>query len=207
MCDTNFSMDKFRKALPAGRQGFTLAEVLIVITIIMVLAMLGFMNIRGQMAHATDTKRKTDLYTISKSVEDYYNDNGSFPVGTAVNNCGEQMGTYLPNIPCDPVSKEHYGYFPSLNGGYRVCTVLTDKTDPAIAATGCTGDAGCGLGGPSSGGAYNYCLASGVTASAVGTGDEIIGPGRGGGGTPTPPGGGGTPTPRRRRKYTHAPAI
>ncbi|MCX6792123.1 MAG: hypothetical protein NT149_03750, partial [Candidatus Gottesmanbacteria bacterium] len=105
--------------------------------------------------------------------------------------CGNAMGTYLAAIPCDPVSKDHYGYFRSGGGGYRICAKLTDKTDPAIAAAGCPGAEGCGLGGPPSGGVYNYCLASGVTASAIGTDDYIPG----GGGPPAPVGGGGTPTP------------
>lgn len=172
------------------RNGFTLVEILIVITIIAILLILAFMSVQGQMAHATDAKRKTDLYTLSKFFEDYYNDNTAYPVQSAVDNCGGSMAPYITNIPCDPVFKEHYGYFPSVSGGYRICAKLTDKTDPAIAAAGCSGSSGCGLGGPASGGVYNFCQASGVAASAVGTVDEIAGGGGGGGG-----GGGSTPTP------------
>jgi prepilin-type N-terminal cleavage/methylation domain-containing protein len=179
------------------QNGFTLAEVLIVISIIVLLSMVAILNILGQMAHATDIKRKSDLYTLSKSFEDYYNDNSAFPVQSAVNDCGGTMAPYIKTIPCDPVSKTPYGYFLSASGGYRICAKLTDTTDPAIAAAGCSGAAGCGLGGPPSGGVYNYCLSSGVTASAVGTPDEIVG-----GGpptdtpTPTP-----TPTPKLNPAY------
>ncbi|MCX6792124.1 MAG: prepilin-type N-terminal cleavage/methylation domain-containing protein, partial [Candidatus Gottesmanbacteria bacterium] len=61
------------------QRGFTLIEILIVVSIIVLLSMAVLMNIFGQMAHATDIKRKTDLYTLSKFFEDYYNDNGAFP--------------------------------------------------------------------------------------------------------------------------------
>lgn len=181
MCDTTISMKKFQK-------GFTLLEILIVVAIIVLLSMVVLMSLRGQTARANDTKRKMDLYTLSKSFEDYYNDNGAFPVQSVVDNCGGTMESYITRIPCDPVSRTHYGYFPSVSGGYRICAKLSDMTDPAIAAMNCTGANGCGVGC-----GYNYCLASGVTASAVGTEDEIpcveITP------TPTPTPGGGTPTP------------
>lgn len=171
----NSSMEKQQKGLPAGRQGFTLIEILIVVAILIVLLMFVFINLRGQTARAMDSKRKTDLYTFRKSFEDYNNDNDAFPAQAVVDNCGSaDMAPYLAKIPCDPVSKTHYGYFPSTNGGYRICAKLSDTTDPAIAAMDCTGPLGCGLGG-----GFNYCLASGVTASAVGTVDEV---------TPTPPG-------------------
>jgi general secretion pathway protein G len=172
------------------RRGFTLVEILIVVAIILLLSIIVLMNVRGQMARATDIRRKTDLDTLRKFFEDYNNDSGVFPAPSAVNDCGVAINPYITKIPCDPVSREHYGYFLSPStGGYRICAKLSDTTDIAIVTMGCTGPAGCGLGGPPSGGAYNYCLASGVTASAVGTVDEISS-----GGTPTP-GGGGTPTP------------
>jgi len=193
-------MDKLRK-------GFTLMEILIVVSIILLLSMAVLMSLRGQTARAMDIRRKTDLYALRKGVEDYYNDRTAFPDQSAVTNCGGSFDPYVTKIPCDPETKKPYGYFLSLSatGGYRLCTKLSDKTDPAIATMGCAGANGCGLGG-----GYNYCLASGVTASAVGTSDEIAGGGTptpgggggGGGGTPTPTGGGGgggggspTPTP------------
>ncbi len=173
------------------QKGFTLIELLIAVSIIMLLSMFVFINLRGQSARATDIKRKTDLYNLRKSFEDYNNDHDAFPDQSVVTNCGStDMDPYLAKIPCDPVSKTHYGYFPSVTGGYRICAKLSDTTDPAIAAMGCAGAAGCGLGG-----GYNYCLAAGVTASAVGTVDEIGG-GGGGGSTPTP-----TPTPNLNPDY------
>jgi prepilin-type N-terminal cleavage/methylation domain-containing protein len=178
------SMNKFQ-------EGFTMGEVLIVVAIICLLSTLVLINLRGQIARGNDAKRKIDLNTLSKFFEDYYNDHGAFPDQSVVNDCGGTIDPYIKRIPCDPVSRAHYGYFPLVSGGYRICATLSDTTDPSIAAMGCGGDAGCGLGGPPSGGVYNYCLASGVTASAVDGSSS-------GGATPTPTGsssGGATPTP------------
>lgn len=167
-------MEKPQKGLPAGRQGFTLIELLIAVAIIVLLSLFAFISLRGQSARATDIKRKADLYTLRKFFEEYNNDHEAFPAQSAVNDCGGAMEPYIKRIPCDPVSKTHYGYFPSANGGYRICAKLSDTTDPAIATMGCGGPLGCGLGN-----GYNYCLAAGVTASAVGTVDEVTS-------TPTP---------------------
>jgi prepilin-type N-terminal cleavage/methylation domain-containing protein len=177
-------------------KGFTLVEILIAVSIVLLLMMVVFLNLRGQSARAMDSKRKTDLYRLQKALEEYYNDAGTFPEQSIVNSCnGASLAPYLAKIPCDPATKTPYGYFPSTYGGYRLCAKLADTTDPAIVSMGCNGPLGCGVGG-----GYNYCLPSGVTASAVGTEDEI---GGGGGGgepgaptpLPTPAGMGATTTP------------
>lgn len=156
--------------MPNRRKGFTLIELLIVIAIIMLLMVLAYISFRGQINKANDAKRKSDLFTMRNAIEEYNNDHFSFP---SVLNCGgTDLVPYLAKVPCDP-NGSAYGYFVSAStGGYRVCTVLSDTTDPAIGKAGCGGAAGCGLGG-----GYNYCLAQGTTASAVGTADEVGGSG------------------------------
>lgn len=169
------------------RKGFTLIELLIVISIIIILLAFVLINIRGQIARANDAKRKSDLYTLKNVIEEYNNDHGVFPPTGAIDSCGRAFYTYLNQIPCDPESRNPYGYFPSAStGGYRLCTILTDKTDPAIAVMGCAGSYGCGLIG-----GYNYCLAQGTTATAVGTADQSVGVTA----TPTPTSGGSSLTP------------
>lgn len=151
------------------RKGFTLLEILIVIAIIGTLSAYTLMNIFGQLKRGNDAKRKMDLNTLSKFFENYYNDHGEFPKESDVNNCNSSFESYILSIPCDPASKEPYGYFPIPNGGgYRICAKLADKTDISIAGMNCAGVMGCGVGC-----GYNFCLASGVSASAVGTGDEV----------------------------------
>ena len=171
------------------KNGFTLAELLIVIAIIAILIVLGLMNVGGQRIKANDVKRKTDVYKLKNAIEEYHNDHDTFPPEGTISCGGAGLVPYLAEIPCDPknpTARISYGYVPSTaTGGYRVCTILEDVSDPAITDAGCGGTDGCGVGG-----GYNYCLASGTTASAVGTTDQAAG-----GTTPTPTPGGSIPTP------------
>lgn len=154
--------------MKTSQKGLSLIELLIVVAILGVLSTMSLMNVQGQRAHATDARRKTDVYTLSKLFEDYYNDHNAFPAKTVVDSCGSPVGPYLVSTPCDPVLNRPYGYFPAANGGYRICAILADKTDKDIAAMNCAGETGCSVGC-----GYNYCLASGVPASAAGTQDVV----------------------------------
>ena len=175
------------------RKGFSLLEILIVIAILSLIMIIVMVNLRGQTAKAFDAKRKTDLYKLHTALEEYANDHGSYPADSLITNCdGTDLAPSLGFIPCDPERQTPYGYFLSTTGGFRVCTQLSYTADPVIENSGCDGPEGCGLGG-----GYNYCLAAGTTASAVGTEDEVPfnatpTPTR----TPTPtPGPTPTPTP------------
>lgn len=171
------------------RKGFTLIELLIVISIIIILVAFVLINIRGQIAKANDAKRKSDIFTIHNIFEEYYNDHMMYPPDGILDACGGAgLLPYMKQIPCDPVKRDPYGYFADrTSGGYRVCAILEDTTDPAIKAMGCSSQSGCGVGG-----GFNYCLTQGVTSSEI----NISGGGAGGGNpTPTPTPGGVPVTP------------
>lgn len=99
-------------------------ELLIVIALIGVLAVaaLALFNPKKQMEKAWDGQRKTELATLSKVFEDFYNDNSSYPTANDVCYseeqsdepgkcycyiCGNESTTsnfnpYLSRLPCDP---------------------------------------------------------------------------------------------------------
>ncbi len=81
-------------------KGFTLVELLVVISIIGILTTLLMVNFVGTREKANDSKKVQDLNSIKNALRMYYNDNQSYPTGT---NCFDCLNTaigssYLPNI-------------------------------------------------------------------------------------------------------------
>lgn len=55
-----------------NRRGFTIVELIIVITLMGILMTLGVINLRGSQAKSNDTERKVDVETIALHLETYY---------------------------------------------------------------------------------------------------------------------------------------
>ena len=177
-------------------KGFTLSELLIVVTLIALLMVLFLLTgWRRQIDKGYDAKRKNDLATIRTVFEDYYNDRKCYLPVTILNNCGSKdLAPYLEKVPCDPVTKTPYLYIP-LGGdackGYRVLTKLENPTDQDIVRLGCHGDLSCGFG-PG----YNYGISSGTVVLAPGVPTPTPTP------SPTP-----LPTPTATPTPTPAPTY
>ncbi len=80
--------------------GFTIIELLIVIAIIGILATLVLTNFQGAQARGRDTVRSSDINSMFSKLEEYYNNNSGYPVGTAVTSA--QAQTTFPGI--DPTA-------------------------------------------------------------------------------------------------------
>src|SRR3989344_1560142 len=65
------------------KSGFTLIELMVVIVILGVLSMVGITAFTSSQVRSRDAKRKADLANFQKSLEFYYNDYNSFPLGNA----------------------------------------------------------------------------------------------------------------------------
>lgn len=114
------------------RSGFTLLEVILTITIIVVLVVLalGVINPIRQSSQTRDLQRQGDVADIYRAVRQYYSEKGSYPVKLAdeskvygicaskasyqaETNCGDLVSiislvngspTYMPDIPMDPTA-------------------------------------------------------------------------------------------------------
>jgi general secretion pathway protein G len=115
------------------RAGFTLAELMVVIVIIGLLATLVVPNVVAKLGKANTTKARADIVAIAKAVEDYViNNNGRFPDSLeALVREDERGESYLQQtqVPKDPWGNE-YGYEPPTSGSrkFRVFSYGKDGT-------------------------------------------------------------------------------
>jgi general secretion pathway protein G len=88
------------------RRGFTLIEILIVITIIAILGIFISNSFTNNRIKAENSRIKSDLYRLKIAFEDYYNDHNCYPPAAwfdKADDCGSaQLTPYLAQIPCDP---------------------------------------------------------------------------------------------------------
>ena len=96
--------------------GFTLVELLVVISIIGILTMIGAVAFSGAQKKARDTQRKTELDALSKALIMYYNDNGVIPAldifanpDNVLTGEGSEI-VYMAKMPVDPKDTDEFIY-------------------------------------------------------------------------------------------------
>lgn len=130
-------------------QGFTLVELMVVISIIAILTGMLLVAYQGTRATARDGKRKADLEQIRIALQMYHADCGSYPLvseisfgGALTSTCLVTPVTYMSQLPTDPNPSYSYRY--EVGAGrntYQLCTRLeTGGASPCL--TACTGDCG-----------------------------------------------------------------
>ena len=85
-----------------GRRGFTLVELLVVIAIIGTLATLLLVQLGTARRKARDAKRIADINQVRGAVEQYFDDNGGYPVTTDLTTV--LVSKYLVRLPEDPLT-------------------------------------------------------------------------------------------------------
>ncbi len=81
--------------------GFTLLELLVVMTIIGILAAIAVPALRDSPQRAREATLKEDLFTMRSVIDQYHGDKGSFPpdIATLVS------AGYIRKVPIDPMTK------------------------------------------------------------------------------------------------------
>lgn len=106
------------------KKGFSLVELLVVITIIAILSVVAYTAVGGQTANARNAKRQEALAAIQSALEIYFIENNSrYPDALA-----DLQPTYMPELPSDPIGG-NYGYAVSNPGkkNYIIATTLENQ--------------------------------------------------------------------------------
>lgn len=118
--------------------GFTLIELMIVITIITILVTIGVTSFTTSQKKARDSRRKSDVRDIQTALEQYfavcgyvYITPGATGQWTSIN-CGSPAISIMPTVPTDPLSTPYL--CPTVvatscvGSQYTVCTNLESET-------------------------------------------------------------------------------
>ncbi len=136
------------------KKGFTLLELLVVISIIAVLLAISASAFISSRVTARDAKRKTDIEQIRGALELFKADKGSYPNSA---NGGQDSGdaatallvltqspVYMAKLPPDPGGLNNYYYqYISASGGYALCAALERVPSGTSSVNYCTGSSQC----------------------------------------------------------------
>jgi type II secretion system protein G len=125
------------------QSAFTIVELLIVVVVIAILAAIAIVSFTGIQQRARDSKRVSDVATITKALELYYIDNGQFPSGggstvmssnwattadASWQNLADDLKPYLSKLPTDPISTAGISITTASSNGYDYAYYTTPGT-------------------------------------------------------------------------------
>jgi len=111
--------------------GFSLIEILVVITIIGVLSAAGLVFFTRAGVSARDGRRKTDLEQLRSALVLYRTDNAAYPASTSFTTMMAAINTYISVTSMqDPLGGSRTYTYTATNGtkGFSICATLENPT-------------------------------------------------------------------------------
>ncbi len=135
------------------KKGFTLVEILVVVTIISLLASIAAISYSRFIKQSRDSRRKTDIEQIRAAIELYRNFKSAYPSALTFDGTGEVSDAgvvYMSRVPSDPLSASDTNntYYYASSGtfqDYTICAYLEGGETTSITAS--CGSVNC-----------NYCM-------------------------------------------------
>ncbi len=119
-----------------NRLGFTLIELMVAVGIIGVLVAGGLVAFRNSQQTARDARRRSDVDSISKALEQFYNNTNAYPAAIA----SIANATYFVNaaLPLDPLNVAPSTYTTTTSAlTYCVCALMERTTRGNSSSTAC----------------------------------------------------------------------
>lgn len=85
----------------SSQKGFTLIELIVVVTIIGILAGIAVVNVRFAQRKAREAALMDNLATMRKAIDNFYADKQKYP-----SDLNELVPNYMKKIPKDPITKQ-----------------------------------------------------------------------------------------------------
>ena len=130
-----------------NRKGFTLVELMIVITVIAILATIAIVSFTRVQKQARDTKRKAEIRSMTTALQAYYTEKQTYPNVSPVTPGTPQVASvaltalttpvnYMSTVPTAPLGSTgtnnlDYTYITDTDGfKYGLCVMLETPKDP-----------------------------------------------------------------------------
>ncbi len=129
------------------KKGFTLIEILVVATIIVLLTATAIVTYTTFLKQSRDAKRKTDLEQVRAALEMYRSNINTYPVGSVYATTLSVLTTpviYIQSLPTDPKNPTYSYYYTGTASDYTIAAYLEGGGTTCVAGQ-------CGLN-------CNYCM-------------------------------------------------